>query len=265
MTDSTDTNVTPEPQEPEQGDPTQTPPANTQPKSPIRQEDIEQLVRSRVEEARSQEKQKLYSKLQKAEEREAKYNELLEQHQDLQKQLDELKNNTTKKTKGDPDQMEASVRRMMEKTQKSFEEQLNAVNEKLLKAEKDAEQARIDAYREKRIAEIMGSGGDLIPELVSGSTQAEIDESIVKSQQTYARIMESATNVGPPAARNTLAPPTPAGKSATEGNSSPGTLTIEQRRAAFARKTEEYRRSDPQKLRSPEFRKEMLELFPQGR
>jgi Phage minor structural protein GP20 len=65
----------------------------------------------------------------------------------------------------------------------------NQLEDLTVKYETEIENVKLESYRDKAIA---GAGGEIIAELVSGSTQEEIDQSIEKAKTRYREITERA-------------------------------------------------------------------------
>lgn len=162
----------------------------TQAQAPTQTINYEQLI----SQARQEEKAKLYPEITKLKaEKEAqtkRINELIIQvaeKDEVIKQKDaELKNATSKKV----DSEEVKTLKL------KVEELTNSL------ALKDSELAEIklNSYKESKIKEV---GGELIPELVKGTTQEEIDASIAVAQQAYQSIIEKIKPVQSPAQAQT--------------------------------------------------------------
>lgn len=139
-------------------------------------------VTKAIEAARKEEKDKLYAQLNALKEKEtgksAELELLKQKHKEAQEQLAKLKAEGDNKGKTAEERIkdmeakyEADKKAMMEDLAKE-----KVALQEILKKE------QMLAFRERRIRE---TGGNLILELVTGNTEAEIEESIVKAKVSY--------------------------------------------------------------------------------
>lgn len=137
-----------------------------------------------ISKARSEEKEKLYPEINKLKEdvnaKVARINELLltigekdETISQKDKEIKELKTNSKKSSSQEVQELNLKVTQL--------ENQL---------AEKDTQvsQIKLDSYKQTKMAL---AGGNLIPELVVGSSEEEIDLAIEKAKTRYAEIVQS--------------------------------------------------------------------------
>jgi len=155
-------------------------------------------------EARKQEKQKLYQEIEDHKKRaktaedqaralQGQLDTLTPTIDDLKKQLEESKDKGNK-GKGDPaleqkiKEMEAKVQQIEADKKKAIEEADKRFNDYRTDMQKAIDRDKLDRYRAEKIAE---AGGRIIPELVLGETQEAIDLSIEKAKQRYEEIMSA--------------------------------------------------------------------------
>lgn len=129
-----------------------------------------------IAKARQEEKEKLYPQIQKLktelEEKTKKINELLLALGEKDEVIRQLKSQSNK---SDSEQV------------KELKKKINELEKQLKEKETELNNMKIEGYKQKKIAE---AGGELIPELVTGSTEEEIDASIELAKQKYKEIVE---------------------------------------------------------------------------
>lgn len=160
-----------------------------------------------IAKARKEEKAKLYPKIEKlenkVEELTEKNNkkvlqveELNEQIESLEKDLETAKNKATQSDDEKVNQLQSELEDK-ESTIEDLQAQLEdteEVNEEELRQEIREEienEYEVKLYREQKIAE---AEGQVIPELVMGSTKEEIDETFEKAQERYTQIAGNNSN-----------------------------------------------------------------------
>lgn len=180
-----------EPTEPKVEEPTNPteptePPANPEPK-PNGSVNFEELIAK----ARKEERDKLYPQLEKLKkdkndlllvvaERDATIVELEKAVENLQKTHNKLTKDVEEGTKTNKIVQEQSL------TISQLEQELEELQAKY---ETDITSLQLASYKEKAIA---SAGGEIIAELVSGSTEEEINASIELAKQKYKEIQEKA-------------------------------------------------------------------------
>lgn len=131
-----------------------------------------------IESARSEEKQKLYGRMKEMEEKLEKSKGLEEKFKAAQEKLEKLKTDDSNDDKTSEQAAE------MEKKLAELSAQMTTQQEVFKQAFREQQ---LEAYRERRLRE---AGSDLIPDLVGGATEAEIDLSITKAKQSYEAIQK---------------------------------------------------------------------------
>jgi len=144
----------------------------------------EEELQKRIEAARKDEKEKLYPQIKKlAEENDKKSSEL----QTLQEQLANVSSKFTKISEAFVDKPEPTPE---EKARATFDD-IQKMREDLLNQkaafEQEIKQAKLDLFKEKKMAEY---GNELIAELVVGNSEAEIEASVQKANETYTKMKE---------------------------------------------------------------------------
>lgn len=144
-----------------------------------------------VKKAREEEKSKLYPQIEKLKKDK---NDLLlvvaekdKAIKDLEKEITELQKNHSKLAK-DVEESTSTNKVVQEQALliSQLEQQLEDIQAQY---ELDVNSLKINSYREKQIAL---AGGAIIPELVTGNTEEEINASIELAKQRYAQIQEQA-------------------------------------------------------------------------
>lgn len=181
----------------------QDPKPNSQPSQPAQPSvDFESLIAK----ARKEEKEKLYPEITKLKE-------------DLEKKVTRI--NELLLAIGEKDeiisQKDKEIKEAKANSKKSESQEVKDLNLKITElenklAEKDGEIStiKLDSYKSKKMAE---AGGELIPELVTGNSEEEIDLAIEKAKERYKEIVskvaptqqtkpQNSTNI-PPANPNT--------------------------------------------------------------
>lgn len=137
---------------------------------------------SLIAKARKEEKEKLYPEITKlkeeVEKKVARINELLlaigekdEIISQKDKEIKELKNNSKKS-----DSQEV----------KDLNIKITELENKLAEKDKEISAIKLASYKDKKIAE---AGGELIPELVTGNSEEEIDLAVEKAKERYREIV----------------------------------------------------------------------------
>jgi hypothetical protein len=159
-----------------------------------------------IEKARTEEKQKLYKELSSTK----------TENEELRTQL---------RSRMSPDEQQQAREHELQTRMTALETQLSFANAELLqvRAETDAriQQLQVVAYAERRMREELGRGNKLLPHLVRGNTEAEIESSIAVALAEYttmraeilrdAGFQESAQSSRPTGLSVSTAPaPTPA-------------------------------------------------------
>lgn len=133
---------------------------------------------------RKEEKDKLYPQI---DSHKNKIDTLEQLVNSLKAQIDAQSKDGDKNTKKVVDENVA----LLEKIE-ALQAQMNDTNVRLEQERKDRENERtklqLDTYRERKLRE---AGEDIIPELVTGATEAEIDESIAHSRSRFKEIFKA--------------------------------------------------------------------------
>jgi hypothetical protein len=191
------------------GDPPAQPDGGVQdpaPNTPPAQPNID--FESLIAKARKEEKEKLYPEITKlkeeVEKKVTRINELLlaigEKDEIISQKDKEIKELKTNSKKSDSQEV------------KDLKIKITELENKLAEKDKEISTIKLTSYRDKKIAE---AGGELIPELVTGNSEEEIDLSIEKAKERYREIVSkiasqqstkplSSNNI-PPANPNTSA------------------------------------------------------------
>lgn len=154
----------------------QDPQPNSQPVQPSI--DFESLIAK----ARKEEKEKLYPEITKLKEdlekKVTRINELLlaigEKDEIISQKDKEIKELKTNSKKTDSQEV------------KDLKIKITELENKLAEKDKEISTIKLASYRDKKIAE---AGGELIPELVTGNSEEEIDLSIEKAKERYKEIV----------------------------------------------------------------------------
>lgn len=154
----------------------QDPQPNSQPAQPSI--DFESLIAK----ARKEEKEKLYPEITKLKEdlekKVTRINELLlaigEKDEIISQKDKEIKELKTNSKKTDSQEV------------KDLKIKITELENKLAEKDKEISTIKLASYRDKKIAE---AGGELIPELVTGNSEEEIDLSIEKAKERYKEIV----------------------------------------------------------------------------
>lgn len=170
--------------EPKETDETSTEAANKEPeKKSASQEEINKLI----EKARKEEKEKLYPQLNEVKDEVKSLQELLrEEKEEKERVKQEAEAKAEKQRQAKLSDSEKTLEAI-----KSLEEQLKEERAARLESDKRAEEYRrgetIRQYRERAIQAVEGK---LIPELVTGNTEKEIDESIELAKVRYEELLD---------------------------------------------------------------------------
>lgn len=172
------TTPTPKPGESTDPTPPATPPAPpaTQIKT-FTQDEVNEMVTK----ARRDEKTKLYSDIENAKKR---ANELESSLQTKEAELEGLRSTSTEaqNLRADIEKLRAEAAAQTRKTETLLDE---ALERQRAEYDKRLAQIQLDSYRKQLIA---GAAGAVIPELVTGSTEAEIEASFNASKARYAAL-----------------------------------------------------------------------------
>lgn len=165
------------------------------PAPPARKDDVKELL----EKVRREEKSKLYPQI----------DHLKKSIDQLQKEKEVLMSQISS-TQEDEKKRGAEKMTENQKIQQQLQElgSQNAIlNAKLetmqVESQKAIEYAQLDAYRSQKLVE---AGGELIPELVFGNTEAEIDAALIASRQRYHEIRQQVRDSLKQTTRNTPVP-----------------------------------------------------------
>jgi hypothetical protein len=140
-----------------------------------------QDVRELLEKVRKEEKSKLYPQIDHLK----KMNDQLQREKELlMNQLSSAQEEEKKKGTEKMSEIQQVQKRMAELAEQNalLQTQLTTTQEETQKA---LSRARLDSYRSQRIA---AAGGDVIPELVFGESEAEIDAALIASKQRLQEI-----------------------------------------------------------------------------
>lgn len=159
-------------------------------------EQVQEMLKAAREEARKEEKNKLYKDLKKTEE---KISELSSLYDQIKAERDE-KEVALQKEKESKLTLEEKIEAMREKSEKAFSEIGKSLDEKLNEystvvqdLEQKLSRSQLDAFKEKRLRELTENDIGFIPELVAGSTPEEIDQSIELSVKRMKELAEKVT------------------------------------------------------------------------
>lgn len=132
-------------------------------------------VKELVENARRQEKDKLYKTLEKIEKEKNEYKTKLEETESKLKEY-ETQNLS----------FEEKMQLKLKELEETYSKQLLDLQNELRRMEEEARKKELQAYKERRLREV---GHEIIPELVQGNTVEEIEESIKYAQQRYRELV----------------------------------------------------------------------------
>ena len=176
------------------------------------EEEINQKVKESVESARKNEKDKLYSRI---EELEKKAKESVEAAANLAKEKEEVE----KKVMEEKERLEreklSEIDRLKQDFKKSTDEIMSKVQEVSSKNEELAKNLKIKELEAVKSSIIAESNGEIIAEMITGSTPEEMRESAEKAKNTYKSLKEKFTpqpetpTQTPEVKPTTINPPTP--------------------------------------------------------
>lgn len=151
----------------------------------------EDEVRARVEAARKEEKDKLYSKLEGLTDRVKELQEHIraeqrEKEEEAEKRKEEAERKRQAKLSDDERQTEILAR--IEEQLKNERESRQALEQSLEKKEREAQLATY------RASAIQAAGTRIIPELVYGKSEAEIDNAVTRAKARFEEIEEQFKN-----------------------------------------------------------------------
>lgn len=145
----------------------------------------EEEMRARLEKARSDEKKKVYDRLEKVQ---SEKDKLAKKVEESENQIKELQEKVDALNKGDLTEKEA-ITGELKKLRETLKKQEAAMESLADDAAKQIQRVKLDAYREKRLAQ----EGVQLTELVVGNTEEEIDSAIEKAKQKEGQIRADAT------------------------------------------------------------------------
>jgi|SRR5690554_724393 len=140
------------------------------------QENLMQLapIKELIQSARKQEKDKLYKTLEQKEKEAKEFQEKLAQAQETLKQYESENLSFEEKMQIELEKVKAEQQALVQSLQAEKE-----------KAEQEARKNRLEAYKAEKLRL---AGDELIPELVGGETEEEIDQSIERAKAKYQEI-----------------------------------------------------------------------------
>lgn len=154
-------------------------------------------IEKRVQEARKEEKQKLYSKIEEGEKvREELTKAIKEKEESLKTLSDEVEGLKKQSSEGDTsgmtdDQINQILDKALEKYQADAENAIKEIKStyetKLSELHKKLNDSEVQAHKEKLLAQF---GDEIIPEMIKGNTIEELEESATVARQAYLRISE---------------------------------------------------------------------------
>lgn len=160
-----------------------------------------------IAKARKEEKQKLYPKIEKLEKRVEdlteknnkkvlQVGELNEQIETLENELESAKDKATQsddervtQLQSDLEEKESTIEDLQSQLEDTEEVDVEELRQEIEEEVKNEYEVKL--YREKKIAD---AEGQVIPELVMGSTKEEIDETFEKAQERYTEIVGNNSN-----------------------------------------------------------------------
>lgn len=157
-------------------------------------------VKSVIEKARQEEKQKLYDKISRAESIESENTALKKSITQIESENADLKAkfeaSAKEPKKRQKENEEVNISMIVDETAKAvaqelgtrFQKEREELTTRIRQLEQSLTQRDISVLREKLIAE---AGGKIIPALVRGSTEEEIQTSVIEAKKEYERIASS--------------------------------------------------------------------------
>lgn len=162
-------------------------------------------VQKLVEEARKDEKEKLYAKLDKLSSENAQKSEEL---QTLRDQLSTFDSKFSKLSEAFVEKKEPTPEERAAATLSDIQKMRESLLAEKESFEREIRQAKLDVFKEKQMAKF---GNELIPDMISGNTEDEILESVKRSNESYKamkeRIMEELASQEKEKRRGTKLPP----------------------------------------------------------
>lgn len=150
----------------------------------------EEEVNKRVEAARTEEKDKLYPQIEEltkaVKEVQAAFRAEQKEKERIQKEAEEEQERQRQETLTSEDKQKETLARIEEQLKEEREARLRSEAER--KTEK--RHAELKEYRRNAIQAVTDAGEKLLPELVQGDTEAEIDDSIINAKARYAELAE---------------------------------------------------------------------------
>lgn len=164
--------------------PVEIPPTPTPTPPPVSDADLikNPAVKSLIEAARTQEKDKLYKTINAKEEQLKLYTARIE---DLEKQLNDKESVNMEDTKRFEDAI-SLLQQQQSDLLKAMQDQKELAEAEKAEALKSQKAAELKAYKEARLRE---EGDELIVDLVKGDTEEEIDNSIEFAKEKYSEII----------------------------------------------------------------------------
>lgn len=221
-------------------------------------------IQAAIEKARNDEKNKMYSRVERAETDAKAASQALAEAQlqlkSLTETVERLSKGGTKETTPDenkpaalsPETVQAMLEKqataLFEKAEKEiFGPRIAALTNESQALKKQLEARDLDAYRKSLIEK---NQAQIIPELVQGSTKDELDTSLTLAKQAFARIADTLTRQTSQAAATAsgTVPPLPATNPATTSPSSPAVTQLsdkeyQEKRAQYLREASEAMRT----------------------
>ena len=162
-------------------------------------------VQKLVEEARKDEKEKLYAKLEKLSSENAQKNDELKA---LQNQLSSFDSKFSKLSEAFVEKKEPTPEERAAATLTDIQKMRESLLVEKESFERDIKQAKLDLFKEKQLAKY---GSEIIPDIISGSSEEAILESVKRSNETYKamkeRILEELATQEKEKRRGTKLPP----------------------------------------------------------
>lgn len=171
----------------------------------------EEEVKKRIQQARTEEKDKLYPQLEALK---GALEEIRETLREERAEKEEIKKKAKEETERARLETMSDTDRILE-SHKNLEEQLREEREARIKSEKDARErerlAHLREYRREALQAAEDAGeAILLPELVQGNTEAEIDAAIIIAKARSAELAEQfKTELGTKTRRNMPRPTSP--------------------------------------------------------
>jgi hypothetical protein len=159
----------------------------------ITAEELKKTINEAKEEARKEEKNKLYKDLKKTEDKigemKTLYDQIKKEKDDKEKELDaERKAKMTMEEK--IEEMRGSTEQAFDDLGKKFEEQFSEQVKSVKELEGKLENSKLEAHKERRLRELSEENIGFIPELITGSSKEDMDKSIENSIKKFKSLAE---------------------------------------------------------------------------